>query len=152
MCGHAARQVRAVVTCRRHQCGNKGPLVRSIGDTWAFYCYLASAALVWLIGRKPHRRHGGGKWEVALSPSDFALCFWSRGLLRDPQRRVCSPTLWAVNTAEYSGVFQQHNGPFSHYWQVANHLPGQKSPHLSVSGSVQTEPGTHTFLPNTSTL
>lgn len=35
MCGHAARQVRAVVTCRRYQYGNKGPLVRSLGDTRA---------------------------------------------------------------------------------------------------------------------
>lgn len=35
MCGHAARQVRAVLTCRRYQYGNKGPLVRSLGDTWA---------------------------------------------------------------------------------------------------------------------
>lgn len=35
MYGHAARQVRAVVTCRRYQYGIKGPLVRSLGDTWA---------------------------------------------------------------------------------------------------------------------
>lgn len=35
MCGHAARQVRAIVTCRRYQYGNKGPLVRSLGDTQA---------------------------------------------------------------------------------------------------------------------
>ena len=105
----------------------------------ALYCYLTSAAAVWLIGRRPLRAHGGGKRDgVALSPSDSYFFVASGGY---PQRRVSRLALRGVNTAECSGFFhKQHNGPLSHYRQVANHLPGQKSPHRSASGGAQTRP------------
>lgn len=80
MCGHAARQVRAVVTCRRYQYGNKGSLVRSLGETWAplLLSHLGSGGVAnWEAALR--RTWRGKRDGVALSPSDSALCFLEQG-------------------------------------------------------------------------
>lgn len=81
----------------------------------SFYCYLTSAAAAWLIGRQPHRGHSGGEmgWCCFVSIW-FCPVVLEQGELRDPQRRVCSSLLCAVNTAECSGFLQSSTMAPSH--------------------------------------
>lgn len=129
MCRHASRQVRAVVTCRRHQYGNKRSSCELFRGYMGFYCYLPSAAAVLLIGRLPRRGHGGGNGMMLLSlPSDSAHYFWSR----DPVPGSSEARLPRRRRSRVLGVlFQKHNGPLLP-GRVASRLPGQKSTHLSV--------------------
>ena len=88
-----------------------------------------------------------GEWDaVALSPSDSALCFWSRRLLRDPQRRVCRHALWAVNTAECSGFFRRRTMGLS---DMTDRLQTtcQAEVSTSISFRLHADRAWHTHLP-----
>lgn len=125
MCGHAARQVRAAPTSQRYQCSNKGPLVRSWGDT---RCLLLSqpgsgGVANWATASQ---RTWWGRWDGVVW-----FCRVFLGLLRDPQRRCVESRALACKHSWVLRVFPPlHNGPFSLYCQVANHLLGQKTPYL----------------------
>lgn len=119
-------------------------LVRSLGDTWVSVV-ISPQQQRWLIGRQPHGGHVEGKmgWERHFF---FWFCvFWAVG-------GFCRATLWAVNTAERSGVFlQKHNGPFSHYCQFAKPLAKLE---ISTSISFRQSPvhtHTHTCTPSCQT-
>lgn len=105
-----------------------------------FYCYLTSAAALWLIGKAATQRmwYWGVELEMAPFGLHLILCCLVAGLAFSD---IYHPLLWAVSKAECKGFFfimqqHKHNGSFFYYCQVAKHLLGQKSPHLSASGSV----------------
>lgn len=108
-------------------------LVRSLGDT-RVSVVIAPQQQRWLIGRQPHGGHGGGKNGNRVV-FFLILCFLEQGAVGG----FCHATLWAVNTAErLRGFFCRSTMGRSHITaRLPNHLPSQKSPHLSGSDRAQ---------------
>lgn len=87
---------------------------------------------------------------VVWSPSDSALCFFGAGValpLRDSHRRICRPTLWAVNTAERSGFFRRSTMGLSHITARLQTTCQARSPHIYQLQAACRQGLAHTHLP-----